>query len=137
MSKRLLEKTIELDSGKKVTLRKLPLGKLSELLLVLEEIPRQISKFDTVEDDDMFSAIPKMVATSIEEVAKVLIRASDGQVTEEEIKNELGLAEVTDLLVAAYEVNDIQRVVGNVKKLFARTPAPASPKTPSSGSSEQ
>jgi hypothetical protein len=113
-------------NGKDVVIEKLPLRRIAEVFKALEKLP---SKFaDKVGGGDMTSIpnnkvlemLPELISESLPEVAKLISVASP--LSEEEVLDELGLAEAMDVLTVIFKVNDFSKVVDNVKKLLARKP---------------
>jgi len=103
--------------NKEIEISKLPLGKYSELLLALEELPKQLSGVDGKSAEDFLAELPKIIGNSLPDVIKILTIATP--LKEEEIK-ELGLDEVIEIILAIFEVNNYQSVFDNIKKLTAR-----------------
>jgi hypothetical protein len=111
-------------NGKTVTVKKLPLGAYAEVFGALEKLPQTLTELSTVDSSDnkaFVSLLPKLLAAATPEVAKVLSVAVLGQLSADEIENECGLDEVTELLLAILEVNDISKVVANIKKIVSQS----------------
>lgn len=119
------EVTVKL-TDKEVVVRKMHLGKFAEVLKAMHELPKQISGLDQLDTDTFVSQLPTMLGTAMPEIVKILSIATD--IAEDEI-NELGLDEVTELIVAVFEVNDISKVANNIKKMLARKLEPAAEPT--------
>ena len=141
--------TVRLEDGHTVVVSKLPLGLYAEVFGALEKLPQTLAGLDTGEKTNFLGQFPKLLAAATPEVAKILSVAtkekkvgSDGSTTwhtrikPETIENEMGLDDATALLAAVLEVNQIEKVVENLKKMWSRTqskPAIGStePSTPS------
>lgn len=106
-----------LINGKEIIVEKLKLSKYADVLNVLESIPQLINDLPNTDDDQILSAIPKLIAKALPEVVKILEIATP--LTFEELLD-LGLDEATDLLLEVIEVNNIGRVAENLKKLFPK-----------------
>lgn len=118
-----------------IKVKKLPLGKAAELSLVLESLPKRLkdnrdgegskiqSFFEGV-DFDKVSAVevglalaellPSLMSVAADFVIELL---AVGTSAPKELLMKIGLDEATALLVAIFEVNNIQAVWGNVQKL--------------------
>lgn len=117
-----------------VTVRKLALGDYADLLRAVKKLPAEIVKFiddndkSALQDLDLKAFVPQllpMIANSLDEFCDVLAVPTDKD--GEYFRTKVDLPDSVDVLVAAFELNDISRVINAVKKLTARksTPAPA------------
>lgn len=113
-------KKVQLDN-KTITVKKLPLGKYAELLSALDELPKKVSGLEGLSNDEIFANLPKLLAEALPEVIKVLCIATE--LDEKEV-NEMGLDEVTRIVVAVAEVNNFREVFDNLKNLTARQSLP-------------
>ena len=129
-----------------IKVKKLPLGKAAELSLVLESLPKRLkdnhdgegskiqSFFEGVDLDKVSAAqvglalaelLPSLMSVAADFVIELL---AVGTSAPKELIEKIGLDEATALLVAIFEVNNIQAVWGNVQKLrkifVKETPAP-------------
>lgn len=113
--------TIQLDD-KQVVIQKLPLRKIAEVFKALEKLPSKFADIDfkNIDNNELMGMLPGMIGDVLPEVAKLISIATP--LTEEQVLDELGLAEVIEVLTAMFEVNDFSKVVDNVKKLMARKP---------------
>lgn len=107
--------TITLDD-KTVEINKLPIGEYVELLGALQELPKHISNFDTLNPQDLLSKLPTIVAQSLPEVLNVLHIATK---LELEYLKTLGLHEIVDLFIGVVEVNKYDYLFSKVKKGLA------------------
>lgn len=126
------EVTITIDGGRVLTVAKLPLGKYAELFLSLQELPKHLAGMDNFSNDEFFAKLPFIIGSSFKEVIKVISVATG--VPEKDLEEDLGLDDLTELFIAFIEVNNIEKVVANVKKLMARGAAIKTVATPSPGS---
>lgn len=110
---------VKLDNGDIVTLKKLPIKKYSELFLALQELPKVFGKIEGNDSQAMLANLPLILSTATPEVIKIVAIASE---RDEKYIEELGLDEVTDIITAALEVNNYDKIVNNIKKLTARKP---------------
>jgi len=118
-----------------IQVKKLPLGKAAELSLVLESLPKRLkdnpdgkgskiqSFFEGVDFDKanatqvglaLAELLPSLMSVAADFVIELL---AVGTSTPKELLEKIGLDEATALLVAIFEVNNIQAVWGNVQKL--------------------
>lgn len=112
-------------NNKDYQVKKLPLGKYAELFNALNEIPKELSKMDKVSTDTFLSQLPKIASVALPELVKVISIATD--VTEKEILDEMGIADVAQLVEAIFKANDLEllgEVVGRLRengKVLAKT----------------
>lgn len=107
---------VKLDNGDIVELKKLPIKKYSELFLALQELPKVFGDIEGSDSKAMLANLPLILSTATPEVIKIVAIASEKD--ESYIEN-LGLDEVTDIIAAALEVNNYDKIVSNIKKLTA------------------
>lgn len=100
------------------TVKKMPLGKYAQVFIVLKELPKILEDVDNFSTDEIVGRLPEMITTALPELTKVISLASD--IPEDVINEECGLAELTDAVIAILDVNDIEKVVDNIKKIMAR-----------------
>lgn len=108
--------SVKLDE-KTIVVKKLPLRKYVDLLKVLNKLPEQLSSFTDLPKDEVFAKLPALIADFLPEVVSMLTIATD--LTKDEI-DEMGLIEVTDVVVAVIEVNRFPEVFEKLKKAVAR-----------------
>ena len=118
-----------------VAVKKLPLGRAVELSRVIESIPvrlQEITDNPKVQEflggfdpDEMEAAefgialvefLPILTNIALDLVIELL---AVGTGLEEDLLEQIGLDEATELLVAIFEVNNIQAIWGNFQKLQA------------------
>lgn len=118
-----------------IQVKKLPLGKAAELSLVLESLPKRLkegpdgkgSKIQSfLEEVDFNKVSAAEVGLALTEILPSLMSVAADFVIEllavgtsapRELLEKIGLDEATELLVAIFEVNNIQAIWGNVQKL--------------------
>jgi hypothetical protein len=126
-------------NGQDVVIEKLPLRRIAEVFKALEKLPSKFAEkfgdtgFKDVPNDKVLEMLPEIIGESLPEVAKLISVATP--LTEDQVLDELGLAEAIEVLTAISQVNDFSKVVENVKKLLARNPEtnPNSKNTGSTG----
>lgn len=138
MSNKSLQKSIDVQlSFKKVTIKKLGLGRYTEILHIGNELIKKmfstaVNSFESESElnmtDDVFIAHLLLSITEYQsEIIKLIHIATydpeikDYSLTIEELENDIGLEEAIELIQAAMEVNNIFKVFDNIKKLKAIT----------------
>ncbi len=119
-----MDKTIEVntDAGP-VVVHKLALNDYAELLKALKKLPQQFGKFiqgnseeDLRSNEKLFEVLPDIIATALPEYCNVMAIATD---KDADFFGRLDLADNIDVLAAALELNDYNRIVASLKKLAA------------------
>lgn len=118
-----------------IQVKKLPLGKAAELSLVLESLPKRLKDspdgkgskiqsflervdFDKVSAAEVGLALVELLPSLMSVAADFVIDfLAVGTSAPKELLEKIGLDEATELLVAIFEVNNIQAIWGNVQKL--------------------
>jgi hypothetical protein len=113
---------VKIDNGE-VTLSKLPLGKYAELLKAIKELPKHVEGLKNKTNEEIMAGLPVIIGESLPDVIGILTIATPLKADEVE---QLGLDEVTRLVIGVIEVNSYKDVYDNLKKALAR-PAPATP----------
>jgi hypothetical protein len=118
-------KTLDL-SGHKVTVNKLPIGKIAKLIEGFKDLPPEIkgafSSWDaeTRDADFLFEHVPMLMTVSINKVSTFVVDASNSkELTEKLLLEDLGMDDTVDLIEAILEVNNIRGIIDKVKKMFA------------------
>ena len=123
------------DEEQIIQVKKLPLGKAAELSLVLESLPKRLKEgsdgkgskiqsffeetdFDKVSVAEVGLALAELLPSLMSVAADFVIDLlAVGTSAPKELLVKIGLDEATALLVAIFEVNNIQAIWGNVQKL--------------------
>lgn len=121
-----LPKTIVVELGEeKVEIQKLPLGKYAELMLALKNMPTSVMKdlqsIDTKDEDGTIQAIFGLFGQAWGQVLDILAIGSG--ISKDRIENDpnIGLDGGVELFLAIYEVNNLQKVVNQVKNAINRS----------------
>lgn len=121
-------KIVKTDNGD-VTVRRLALGDYARLLLVLDKLPTELSKFiqqrDNAELTDKSSIIailPKIIGNSIPEFCDVLAVATD---KDRDFFMQSSLKDCIEIFVEAMEINNYSEIKELLKKVTARKQQPA------------
>lgn len=109
-------KTIIVDE-REIVISRLPIGKYSELLSKIERLPKHVGGLSDLSTDLLIEKLPFFLAVALPDVFNILAVATP--LTKEELE-ELGLAEITEIVITVFEVNDYQRVFEMIKKAIAR-----------------
>lgn len=112
--------TVILDSGN-IEIAKLPIGKYAELLKAIKELPKHVKGFEKKSNDEIFTMLPNLIGEALPDFIEILTIATP--LKKEQIE-EMGLDEVTRVVLAVVEVNNFREVYDNIKKAMAR-PEPA------------
>lgn len=112
---------VRLD-GREIEVAKLPIGKFAELLKAIKELPKHIKGLENKTNEDIFAQLPTLIAEALPDFIEILTVATP--LKKEEIE-ELGIYEVTKLVVAVVEVNNFRDVYDNIKKAMAPRPTAA------------
>lgn len=107
--------TVTVDMGT-VYISKLPIGKYSELLKAIKELPKHISGLETLKNDELISRLPSLIAEALPDFIAILTIATP--LTAKEIEA-MGLDEITRVVIAVIEVNNFREVYENIKKVTA------------------
>lgn len=109
---------------KKVVIKKLPLGEYSKILLAMKKMPTSVMKeFQDLDTSNEEQFLPVLFGTFAEAWGQVLEIISIGSgLDKETIEKDpnIGLDGGIELFVAIYEVNNLNKVVKQVKNLFAQ-----------------
>lgn len=112
--------TVKLDN-KTIEIAKLPLGKYAELLKAIKELPKHVKGLENKPNDEIFALLPNLIGEALPDVIEILTIATPLKKDEVE---QMGLDEVTRVVIAIVEVNNFKEVFENIKKVTAR-PQPA------------
>jgi hypothetical protein len=117
------EKQVTLSDDRIVAVKKLPIGKFGQLLIAIQSAFTKIKPFlasiesvDQMNDTEFVATVmPKLLADALPEVLQILSLGTDMEPAEIE---ELGIDEVSDILVAFSETNDMKKIFENTKKIL-------------------
>lgn len=108
--------TVKLDN-KSIEVAKLPIGKYAELLKALKELPKHVKGLENKQNDEIFALLPNIIGEALPDVIEILTIATP--LKKEEVE-QMGLDEVTRVIIAIVEVNNFREVFENIKKATAR-----------------
>jgi hypothetical protein len=117
-------KTVVLGE-EKIEIKKLPLGKYAELMIVLKNLPfsviKEMQAIDTSNEEATIQALFGLFGQAWGQVLEILAIGSG--IDKDRIENdpEIGLDGGIELFLAIYEVNNLQKVVNQVKNAINRS----------------
>lgn len=121
-----LPKTVIVELGEeKVEIQKLPLGKYAQLMLALKNMPTSVMKdlqaIDTNDEDGTIQAIFGLFGQSWGQILEIIAIGSG--IEKDRIENDptIGLDGGVALFLAIYEVNNLEKVVTQVKNAINRS----------------
>lgn len=113
------EKTLDI-AGKKVTVKKLPIGKLVSVLEYIGNMPEALTSLDKKSTDEIVQSLPVVIASALPFFADAIVKASDSPViTKEFLLEECGLDDALDLVSGLIEVNNVAGIIEKLKKIKA------------------
>lgn len=134
------ETTVKIENlEREVQIKKLPLGKYAELIKSIDkDLPDLFKQFEGMDLDDnerMIKELPNIITSALPQFAKILSIATYRrdedrkmvlQLTPEEVQDDVALDEAIDLLMAAWEVNNLSKLADKAKKWMPKKPAKGS-----------
>lgn len=120
MSK-IIEKTKILNiNGYEITISKLSIRKIAELLEELGKIPEAITGLDKMGDDELMQNLPMIIASSMPLFVDVIVKAvNDEKITREVLLDEFGIDDALLLIETLLEVNNVAVILERIKKVRA------------------
>ncbi len=107
-------------AGKKVTVKKLPIGKLVSVLQYVGNVPQELAGLDKKSTDEIVQSLPLVIASALPFFADAVVKAADNPViTKEFLLDECGLDDALDLVAAIMDVNNVAGIVEKLKKIKA------------------
>jgi len=113
-------KTLNLDSGT-YEIKKMPLGRFVDLFKVIGELPKELSQWEGKTNEDIFKSLPSLLVSATPQLISAISVASN--IPEEKLKDEMGLDDLTQILMAILEVNNFEEIKKNFKSLLQSTKA--------------
>lgn len=118
-------------SGGEVTVKKLALGEYADLLKAMQKLPSEVARFlgqtpegELKEIDSVYAVLPKlpsMIGDSWDDLIALLEVVSDKD--KDFLSSQIDLADAVDIVGAALELNEYNRVAEAVKKIMGRKTA--------------
>lgn len=126
-----------------VEIKKLPLGKYSELIKSIDkDLPDLFKQFEGLDMDDnegMLKQLPEIIANALPQFAQILSiatyyrnekREQVRQLSPEDVMDDVALDEAVDLMMAAWEVNGLKKLADKAKKWMPSKPGKGSNPAP-------
>ncbi|AIF45434.1 MULTISPECIES: hypothetical protein [Virgibacillus] len=110
-------KKIKLN-GEQVEIKKIPIGKFSELMLAIDNLPSLVSEaisfeeLENLNNEILLTKLPTLLAKAQDDIFKLVSVASGVENIEE-----LDFEEFFDVVTTVIELNNIQAIVSKVKNL--------------------
>ena len=112
--------TVTLSDGKTVELSMLPLKYYADLLKAVTGSIKDIAdQWDGVDNDQIIATLPTFIAEHMDEAATIVSVATRGEITKKDVLEVYGLADTIDVMAAAVQVNDVNRMGDSIKKAMA------------------
>lgn len=118
-------KSLEL-AGHKITIKKLPMGKIAGLIEGMKDLPPEIKEaFSTWDEntrdaDFIFEHVPVLLTVSLNKVSDFMVKASNSdELTEKMLLEEFGFDDSVDLVEGILEVNNVRGIIDKIKKMVA------------------
>lgn len=117
------QKTITIN-GVEVTIKKLPIRRLTSVLEALSKLPADVMNMKNVgensNDIEVVQNLANVIAMALPEFAGIIASTIDDEnITAEFILDECGVDEGLDLITAVLEVNNIAGILERIKKIQA------------------
>lgn len=116
-----------------IKVRKLPLGEAAKLGQVLDSVPEQLkalqentqvrellggANLDEMDATTVGATIVELLPTLLNVATELILEIlAVGSGAKRELLEQIGLDEATEILIAIFEVNNLQAIWGNVQKL--------------------
>lgn len=109
-------KIIKLDD-ETIEISKLPIGKYSELLKAVKELPKHINGLEKKSADEIIKILPSIIGESLPDLIEILVIATP--IKKEKIEL-MGLDDITKIVLGVIEVNNYRDVYDSIKKAVAQ-----------------
>lgn len=111
-------------AGKKITIKKLPIRKLTDVIQRLSGLPddlkSQIANLDKESTEETLAKTPMLIATALPHIADIVALACNSDdVTADFLLDECGVDDAMELVNALIELNNIKSILDNAKKMQA------------------
>ena len=108
--------TVQLDELS-IEVSKLPIGKYSDLLKAIKELPKHVKGLEGKKNDELLGLLPTIIGEGLPDFIDILTIATP---LKKEQVEALGLDEITRVVMAVIEINNFKEVYENIKKATAR-----------------
>lgn len=118
-------KTVVIGDNEKIEIKKLPLGKYAQLMLALKNMPTsvmtELQAIDTTNNDATIQALFGLFGQAWGQILEIISIGSGIDVDRLENDESIGLDGGVELLLAIYEVNNLDKVIAQVKNAINRS----------------
>lgn len=110
------------------TVKKLPLGRVINLLNAVQELPKEIANIDKMDESEILQNISTLIAMAIPKFVDVVVEAIDDEkITADTILEEFGLDNIINTIYLILVVNNVLGIMQTIKKMQALTRPPQAP----------
>jgi len=116
------QKTVQvtLSDGREIELSLLPLKYYAELLKAITGSIKDIfENWDGVSNEAIIEQLPEFISEHMDDAATIVSVATRGEISKKDVLEVYGLADTIDIITGALEVNDVERIMGSLKKAAA------------------
>jgi len=111
---------ITLSDGTELTLSLLPLKYYADLLKGITGTIKDVAEnWDGISNDEILNQLPDFIANHLDEAATIISVATRGEISKKDVLEKYGLADAIEIIAAAVQVNDIERMGETIKKAMA------------------
>lgn len=104
--------------GEDIEVKKLPIGRYAEILKAVKELPKHLSGIDELDKNTVLEKLPELIGVATPDIINIVSIATG--IPSAKVQ-EYGLREMTDLVMAIFEVNEYQEVYTKIKKAMAQS----------------
>lgn len=116
------KKTVDvtLSDGRVVQLSLLPLKYYADLLKAITGSIKDIFEdWDNASNEQIIEQLPDFISEHMDDAATIVSTATRGEITKKDVLEVYGLADTIEIITGALEVNDVERIMGSLKKAAA------------------
>lgn len=111
---------VVLSDGKQVNLTLLPLKYYAELLRAITVSIKDIFEdWDGASNEQIIEQLPDFISEHMDDAATIVSVATRGEISKHDVLEVYGLADTIEIITGTLEVNDVERIMGSLKKAAA------------------
>lgn len=111
---------LTLSDGKNVTISLLPLKYYADLLKGITGTIKDIANdWDSISNEEIMAKLPEFIADHLDEAAMIVSVVTRGEISKKDVLEKYGLTDAIEIISAALQVNDIERMGATIKKAMA------------------
>lgn len=118
-------KIVVIGDNEKIEIKKLPLGKYAQLMLALKNMPTsvmsELQAIDTTDNDATIQTLFGLFGQAWGQILEIISIGSGIDADRLENDEAIGLDGGVELLLAIYEVNNLDKVIAQVKNAINRS----------------